>query len=288
MARRTRAAVWILFLFNLGFAAVASLPIYQAILAFTGSSLMNQSLITGFSLDWLTDFSVNNPGSLDRYARLIALVGLVSIPINSVLAGGVLARFRSPDERFSLNSFFRDTGRYAWRLLRLMVIGLICYWVVFWLLNSRLRGFIDHRTRDLLHDRPVFWTNLALSVLVLLVIAFVNLVVDYARVKLVLEDGSSAIEAFLAALGFSLGRLGRAITVYALPSLGGLALLALYLLLAHPAAATVHSGAASGGSTHEPLVLAIVFIGQQLIMFGRYWFRVATWASEWSLYAGTH
>ncbi len=33
----------------------------------------------------------------------------------------------------------------------------------------------------------------------------------------------------------------------------------------------------------EPLALALLFFAQQAIMFGRYWFRVATWASEWSL-----
>ncbi len=288
MAWRTRTVVWILFLVNLGLAALASFPIYRDVLAFTGHSLMNQSLITGFSTDWLTDFSINNPGTLERLARLMALMGLFSISANTVLAGGVVARFRSPDERFSLGIFFRDTGRYAWRLLRLMVIGLVCYWIVFWVLNYRLRGFIDHRTRNSLHDRPVFWINLGVSILVLLGIGFVNLALDYARVKLVLEDGSSAIEAFLAALGFSLGRLRRAVTVYALPSLGGLALLGLYVHHAPRASFVAHWGATSGASYGEPLGLALIFIGQQLIMFGRYWFRVATWASEWSLYAGAH
>jgi hypothetical protein len=44
----------------------------------------------------------------------------------------------------------------------------------------------------------------------------------------------------------------------------------------------------SGGSSEGTLlVLGLLFFGQQLVMFGRYWFRVATWGSEWSFFAGT-
>ena len=46
-------------------------------------------------------------------------------------------------------------------------------------------------------------------------------------------------------------------------------------------------GDSTGASYEALLVLALLFIGQQLVMFGRYWFRVATWASEWSFFAST-
>lgn len=283
LARRARAAVGLLFLINLGLAALAALPVYRGILRFTGYSLMSQTLASDFSSDWLTDFSFNSPGSIERYARIILWMGLLSIPINTVLAGGVLTRFRHPEQRASLGDFFSDATRYAWRLTRLMIIGLVCYWIVFRLLNQGLGNAVEKRIRDSLDDRLVFWMRLGVTAMVLIGIGFVNLVMDYGRTKLVFDDGSSAIQAFLASLGFCLGRLRKALAVYVLPSLGGLALLGIYLTGTTWLRSLAHRAAQGGVS--EPLMLALVFIGQQAIMFWRYWFRVATWASEWSYFA---
>ena len=77
LARRASAGVWLLFLANLSLAAIAAIPIYRGILRSTGRSLMSQKLITGFQVEWLTDFAFNSPGSLDRYAAFITIIGLV-------------------------------------------------------------------------------------------------------------------------------------------------------------------------------------------------------------------
>ena len=286
LARRSQSAVWILFLANLGLAALAALPIYRGLLGFAGHSLVSQTLLYGFSPDWLTDFSFNSVGSLERYAQVIAMIGLVAVPVNTILAGGVLGRLqRGFDQPYPLGNFFRDVNRYAGRLLRLMIIALICYWIVFRLFNQALGGLVNDWLRDSTDDRPVFWARLGVSALLIIGLSLVNLVVDFARVKLVMEGGTSAAVAFLGALGFSLGRLGRALTVYAVPSLCGLAILLVYRAVLPWN--LVNSPLAEAGRYREPLTLALLFLAQQLVMLGRYWFRVSTWASEWSLYSGT-
>ena len=285
VARRTRSLVWVLLLVNLGLAALAAAPVYTGILSFTGHSLMSQVLATGFSVDWLTDFSFNRAEAMKRFGETIVLFGMLSLPVNAVLAGGVLARFRTPEQGYSLGDFFRNAWRYGWRLIRLLILGLICYWIVFRLLNQGLDTLIGRLTRDWLDDRPVFWIQLAASALLLLGLGFVNVVMDYARVRIVMEDGTSAVESFLASLGFSLGRFVRAVSAWAVPSLGGLALLAVYLV-AGPWAQSLLTGAAHG-PVRAKILFAILFIGQQAVMWGRYWFRVATWASEWSNYGGS-
>jgi hypothetical protein len=284
MARRTRSVVWVLLLVNLGLAAWAASPIYQGVLSYTGHSLMSQTLARGFSTDWLTDFAFNNPGALQHYADIITWFGVVCLPVNAVLAGGVLARFRTPEQPYSLGDFFRNAARYASRMLWLMVIALVCYWIVFRVLNQGLSDLIDKRTRDWLDDRPVFWLQLGAGVLLLVSLGFVNIVMDYARVRIVMDDTSSAVQAFLGSLGFSLGRFGRAVMAWAIPSLGGVVLLAIYLVVGP----WLRALAETAPSRLSPaLLLALVFIGQQAVMWGRYWFRVATWASEWSTLAGT-
>ena len=282
---RSGLAVWILFLANLAVAALAGYPIYRGIQQFTGYSLMGRELARGFPVEWLTDFAVNSPGSFDRYATVIVCMGFVSLVLNSILAGGVLARFKAPGLKYSLADFFRHTGRYAWRLLRLLVIGLICYWIVFKLLNQMLGQGVGRWTGNWGDDRSVFCVRLAVSLLVVAGLGFINLVMDYARVRLVLEEGTGAIQAFLASLGFSLGRLRSAIGVYAVPSCIGLAILGVYRLL-FPWE-TINSNIAGGSQIRESLALVSLLVVQQLVMFARYWFRVATWASEWSYYSST-
>jgi hypothetical protein len=69
------------------------------------------------------------------------------------------------------------------------------------------------------------------------------------------------------------------------PSCFGLALLGVYRLL-FPWE-VINSTIVGGPHIRELLALAGLFVVQQAVMFGRYWFRVATWASEWSFYSST-
>lgn len=288
LARRESAAVWILFAANLALAAIAALPIYRGILGFTGHSLIGNELASGFSPDWFVDFSFNNPGTLERYANLIMNVGILALPVNAVLAGGVLARFRAQHQSFfSIGAYARDCYRYGGPLLRLMLIGLVCYWIVFRILNVWLRKFADQWTFNTLDDRVYFWSHLGVVIMLILGLAFVNLVMDFAQVRLILVEGSTALEAFLSSLGFAIARLPLVILVYAIPSAASLLLLVIYRLVLpwH----IIHAAAGStGSSVQQVLVIALLFIGQQLVIFLRYWFRVATWASEWSYYEDFH
>jgi hypothetical protein len=287
LARRARAAVWLLFLVNLALAAVAAVPIYRGVLRSTGHSWMGQKMLTGFQVEWLTDFSVNSPGSLDRYAEFMALIGLLAIPINSILAGGVLSRFRFPEAPFALGGFFRDTGRYFWRLLRLMLIGLVFYWIAFRVFNQWLGQWIDVRMYDWQDDRVVFAVRSGLWLALFAALGFINLVVDYARLKLVLEDGSSAAGAFLSSLGFALSRLRRTVTIYVVPIAASVALLGIYWWIVPWSLVNAVVADTGIAQYQEPLAVALLFIGQQLVMFGRYWFRVAGWASAWSFYSAS-
>lgn len=287
LARRTWPAVWVLFAANLLLAVVAALPIYHGMLNFTSHSLISRKLLTGFPVDWLTDFAFNDRGAFERYAQFIMAVGLMALPVNAILAGGVLARFQRRQERFRLGTFFRDCGRYAWRMLWLMVIALAGYWVVFRFVGSGLGKIVDQATLYWMNDRSAFVVHLGAGLLVLLSLAFVNLVIDFTQVRIVFGEGSGFLQAFLASLGFCIGRLPKAIIVYAIPSLCGLALLGIYRLAMPWHIIHASLGDAARTSDEALLVLALVFVGQQVVMFGRYWFRVATWASEWSFFAST-
>ena len=111
--------------------------------------------------------------------------------------------------------------------------------------------------------------------------------IDYARLKLVLDDGTSAAGAFLSSAGFSLSRLRRTISIYAVPTVASVALLGLSWLVVPWS--LINAPAADSGLAQyrEPLAVALLFLGQQVVMFGRYWLRVAGWASAWSYYSAS-
>ncbi len=284
LAIRERKAAGVLFAANLALAAIAALPIYKGILEFTGFTSVARQLAGGFLPDWFVDFSFNRPGALGRYADMVGGLGLLAIPINAILAGGVFGRFQNNGEPFSLAGFFRGCCRYAWPFLRLMFIGLVFYWLVFRVVGVWLGKFVENRTFNTLDDRVFFWPHLGVTILALLGLTLVNLVMDFAQVRLVLVEGSTALEAIVSSLGFTLRRLPAAFLVYAAPTVAGLIVPLLYRLL-FLWSSTNESLASSGiGSSVGALTLAALFFGQQALMFVRYWFRVATWASEWTYY----
>jgi hypothetical protein len=184
-------------------------------------------------------------------------------------------------------SFFQDTGRYAWRLIRLLILGLVCYWIVFRIFRQGLLNLIGERTYDWQSDRTVFALRLGASLLLLLALVLLNMILDYARVKLVREDGASAVEASLSSLGFALSRLRQAAVVYALPTLASLALLGFYWVVVPWSLVNAPQATQDWARYREPLAVALLFIGQQAVIFGRYWLRVATWGSEWSYYSAS-
>jgi hypothetical protein len=108
---------------------------------------------------------------------------------------------------------------------------------------------------------------------------------DYARLKLVLEDGTSAAGAFWSSLGFSLSRLRRTITIYAVPMVASVAVLGIYGLVVPWSLINAPAADSGFAQYHEPLAVALLFVGQQVVMFGRFWLRVAGWASAWSYYS---
>ena len=70
-------------------------------------------------------------------------------------------------------------------------------------------------------------------------------------------------------------------------SRGGLPLGRLPHDIGHPDCSAVPAAETGLARYQEQLAVALLFIGQQLVMFGRYWFRVAGWASAWSSYSGS-
>ena len=148
------------------------------------------------------------------------------------LIGGVMDRL-ARDRAIGAGAFFSACGVYAVRFLRLALIVTAVYWVLFvpyhtWLFD----GLYPALTAEVTVERTAFFYRTGIYALFVAPLLFVNLIVDYAKVRAVVEDRRSMIGALVAGWRFVRRHPGAAIGLYALDALLFLLVLGLYFLAA--------------------------------------------------------
>jgi len=133
----------------------------------------------------------------------------------SFLAGGILDRY-ARDRAIGMRGFFSAAGANAGRLIRLGLVTLVAYGALFayvrgWLLDD-LYGWL---TRDVSVERTALAVWLVLALVFVLLLIIINVIVDYARIRLVVEDRHSAIAALPASIRFVRRHATRVSVLYA-------------------------------------------------------------------------
>ncbi|MDQ3346904.1 MAG: hypothetical protein M3545_02960 [Acidobacteriota bacterium] len=279
---------------------LAALPLAYVlsgtIAAHLGSSLAAEGAARGTSYEWWQEFTAqaeglaktftpsiagfgavldNLEGILDNVplASSIAAVTAVWLAVWSFLSGGVIDRLarRRPTRP---HGFFAACGVHFWRLLRLGVLA----WLVYACLFRYVHGWIFARalgalTHDVGVERTAFLYRVAGYLLFGALLVACNIVFDYARVRIVVEDRRSAIGALLAGGRFVRRHVGAAIGLYTLNALAFLVLIAVYAAIAP---------GAPGAGWRAGAALAI---GQAYIV-ARVYLKLLFYASETALFQG--
>jgi hypothetical protein len=256
--RRVAGAPWLaLGVFVLTF--VMAVPLAWAmrgmLQAQVGRSMAGREAVGVVNYDWWQEFTAQTsglgttftPAIIGFAATLDNVSGLLDgqkeiVPIASAVAfyllawtfvsGGILDRY-ARGRRTRAAGFFAASGVYFFRFLRLAMIAGIFYWWMFdfvryWLFEE---WYVD-LTRDLSVERTAFAIRVALYLVFGALLAFGNMVFDYTKVRLVVEDRHSAFGALLAALRFVVRNPRRTFALYALNSVTFAALLALWAVIA--------------------------------------------------------
>lgn len=295
--RRAPAVIAGLWLATLLTAAPAAIVLRASLADHLGASLAAETAASGVNFDWWNEYLAQASGLGHTFAPsilgfaavlrnvsaaadggslpgIVALIVAVHLGLSLFLLGGVLDRL-ARDRRVGAAGFFAACGVYFFRFLRLAVPAGLAYLVLFrqlhpWLLEDLYSWW----TRDLTVERSAFVIRAALYVAFALCLAAVNLVVDYAKIRMVVEDRRSAIGALAGALRFVRRHPARAAGVYLLNTLAFVAVLAAYFFVAPGA-----SGVAGS-------VVATLFIGQFYIA-ARLVVRLAFAASQIALFQGS-
>ena len=220
-----------------------------------GRSLVAGSMAERFSLDWwqvftagagsfgatfspnLIGFAVtlDNLGDLlDGATPIAPIVVAVAVYLGAwiFLTGGILDRYARQRPTRSAG-FFSACGVFFFRFLRLAVVAGAVYWWLFayvhrWLFDA----WLDRLTDDLAVERTEFYWRALMYVIFATLLALVNVAVDYAKVRAVVEDRRSMLGALFASIGFIARRPGRVFGLYLLNTLTFLALIAAWAAVA--------------------------------------------------------
>jgi hypothetical protein len=262
--------------------------------AHVGRSLVAGDLAGGVNYDWWQEFAAQATGlgrtftpAVIGFASTLDGIGSVmdaqgkAMPVTAALAmylaawtfmsGGILDRY-ARQRRTRAHGFFAACGVYFWRFLRLALVAGAVYWVLFtsvhgWLFDD----LYDRVTRDVAVERVAFAWRAALYALFGIALVLVNIVVDFAKIRLVVEDRLSVVGALSASLGFLGRHPGRAFGLYAVNALVFVLLLAVWAVAA--------PGAGGAG-----LSMWIVVLATQLYLVARLILKLQFLASETALF----
>jgi len=226
-----------------------------ALASHLGESLAAETAATGINYDWWQEFTAqatglgttfspsiigfavvldNISGVLDARARIAPIAAALALYLAgwAFLSGGILDRY-ARQRRIHAHGFFAAAGGYGFRFVRLAAIAGFAYWWLFayvhpWLLTTQF----ENLTRGMNVERSAFLVRLILYAVFGVLLVATNLVIDYTKVRIVVEDRHSVLGAITASIRFIRNHPRRVLALYGLNSASFLALLAVWWILA--------------------------------------------------------
>jgi hypothetical protein len=294
---RVNRAPWVLggmFAVTLLIALPLSLALRGMITDHLGESLAAEAAATGANYDWWQEFSAQATGLGTTFVPSIIGFGAVldnlaavadNLPmattvagattawlvIWSFLSGGVLDRY-ARQRATRAHGFFAACGTHFWRFVRLGLFAWCVYAIIFgWVHGWLLDDLYSRVTRDLTSERFAFAIRLALYLIVAALLIACNLIFDYARIRVVVEDRRSAIGAIAAGARFVWRNRGT-LWLYLLNAAVFLVIVLLY--------ATAAPGAPGGFMT-----VLVLLIGELYILL-RHYLKLLFYASQTAFFQG--
>jgi hypothetical protein len=283
-----------MYAFTLGIGLPCALALRTLLQAHLGASLAADAAASGVNYDWAQEFAAQATGLgatflptiigfgavLENLSNLVDNVSLVT-PIAGIIAiwmvgwsflsGGVLDRFARGRATRSYG-FFAACGTHFWRFLRIGIIAGLFYYVLFGWIHPWVFDRVDRWTRDTTVERTAFAARLIGYAIFGFLLLAVNVIVDYARVRTVVEDRRSALGSVAASTRFVRRHLGPVAGLYLLNAIAFLMVVLAYALVAR--------------APRSGLAMVLVLGVGQLYILSRHYLKLVFYASETALFQG--
>ena len=196
--------VVIAFVVNLLLALVLALPIANSFQDHLGSSLTSEKVVKDFDYLWWQEYRDEAQG-LEKTVGVTTLTGkgavldnlesLVFLPqkllnsppvlllvfflyllVQTFLSGGIIATYFQKQPPFKSGFFFQQAGLFFLRLLGIMALSWVFFLLVYQGIGRLGHWFVDYLSRTALSERPAFFVGLVISVILLFLILFIQMI----------------------------------------------------------------------------------------------------------------
>jgi hypothetical protein len=268
--KRLRMVVY-LWLINFIFSVLIVTPVYFLIKKDLSRSLISDQILKGTGLLWLGDI-------IYKYQDLLpALVGWFLIPaiffmlLYIFLYGGIIGRIAAQDEKIDLTSFLSDCSKYFFPFLRVFLISLVAYLVVFGGIHRIISALFNLWIKSASTEWPLILSSILEFLILVLLFSIVRMFFDYVRVRLVVEKSKKAIRATLLNMAFIGKRFFKAWLLYLLVGLVTAVFGVIYLAIYQPI-------------PKIGVLLIVGFIWQQMYVLSRMWTKILFYSTEYHFY----
>jgi hypothetical protein len=268
---------WMVVLFfgcNLLLAAALAAPMHAAIAEHVGNSAVGRELAESFSAAWMTEFSIAKADFLKSFSITIVYAGILFLGLNTVLSAGAFEVFARGGGAY-MHAFGRGVGKFFGRFARIAVIASVMYFAAFWFFNGPLERWLTSAFRGVNAEAGHFYLNWLRVALLVLTVLGINMLVEYTKADIVIDDHRSVLAAFGHAAGFVLAHFGRVAFIYAVIGVLTTIAIAVYVVFANLM------------PQHTVATIFIWFVVAQVLLWLRWMFRLASWGAAVAYY-GAH
>ena len=295
---RDRKIIGVIYLFNLCVAAIFAAPLFILFHKQVGSLTLRDELVAKFNYAWWSSFEFSAKGlehtirpalsggfgplfdnlellltgKFMTYGWAIFALGLGYVFIAAFFNGGAIALFADERKKFTMGRFFSNAGAFFHHMAALAFTALVLFFILHKFLNPAIFALVDMFVGDTLSQPLAWFVNLIGYLVVFDLVFLISLILDYAKVIVIVEKKESSWLCIWLAVKFIFRNFIKTIGLNLLLLTGGAVLVV------------------AGGSllsliqpSQLPLLL-VVFVLQQLVVIAHIALRLAFYASETVLY----
>ena len=268
--KRLKMVVY-LWLINFIFSVLIVTPVYFLIKKDLPRSLISDQILKGTELLWLGDIIYKYQDLLPALAGWFLVPAIFFMLLYIFLYGGIIGRIAAQDEKINLTSFLSDCSKYFFPFLRVFLISLVAYLVVFGGIHSLISALFNLWKKSASTEWPLILSSILEFLVLVLLFSIVRMFFDYVRVRLVVEKSKKAIRATLINLTFIGKRFFRAWFLYLLVGLITAVFGVIYLAVYQPL-------------PKIGVLLIVGFIWQQMYVVSRMWTKILFYSTEYHFF----
>ena len=272
--------IFVLWLINILFSSVIFFLFLKYLTAALGNSPAAEGLLKKFDFNIFFELIIHKGGPLQTifYAAFIlaCLFFLVSIFLNGGILSVLISSHRSSEDqgegrRFS-RVFFQGAGQFFGRFFRLCIYSLIL-WIAVVLIHLLLNFALKPLTADGTNEKLMFYLILIQVAVGVFFVFLVHMILDYACIKIVIEDSRSVFRSLFQMTGFVFRRFGKTLALYYL------------LIMTGAGLCVIHWFIQKSIQTSSFLPILVAFTVGQVFILSRGWLKIAFQAAQLDYYS---